>query len=89
MIDFVETHVEFILEFLHMLFPLDGESFWPRNRTHPVTRPNAFVVLTSTDSVSSWVICGKKTPRSEVLILYTVIVVSIYNLTVKSENNTL
>jgi hypothetical protein len=32
---------EFILEFLHMLFPLDGESFWPRNRTHPVTRPNA------------------------------------------------
>jgi hypothetical protein len=23
MIDFVETHVEFILEFLHVLFPLD------------------------------------------------------------------
>ena len=48
-----------------------------------------------TDSVSSWVTCGKKTPRSEVvflcqvLILYTVIVVSIYNLTVKSENSTL
>ena len=41
-----------------------------------------------TDSVSSWVTCGKKTPRSEVvflsrvLILYTVIIVSIYNLTV-------
>jgi hypothetical protein len=48
-----------------------------------------------TDSVSSWVTCGKKTPRSEVvflchvLILYTVIVVSIYNLTVESENSTL
>jgi hypothetical protein len=42
MIDFIETHVEFILEFLHVLFPLDGESFWPRNSTHPVTRPNAF-----------------------------------------------
>ena len=46
-------------------------------------------------SVSSWVTCGKKTPRSEVvflcqvLILYTVIVVSIYNLTVESENSTL
>jgi hypothetical protein len=37
MIDFIETHVEFILEFLHVLFPLDGESFWPRNSTHPVT----------------------------------------------------
>jgi hypothetical protein len=23
----------------------DGESFWPRNSTHPVTRPNDFVVL--------------------------------------------
>jgi hypothetical protein len=46
MIDFIETHVEFILEFLHVLIPLDGESFWPRNNTHPVTRPNAFVVLT-------------------------------------------
>ena len=33
MIDFIETHVEFILEFLHVLFPLDGESFWPRNST--------------------------------------------------------
>jgi hypothetical protein len=47
-----------------------------------------------TESVSSWVTCGKKTPLSkvvflcQVLILYTVIVVSIYNLTVKSENNT-
>lgn len=47
------------------------------------------------DSVLSWVACGKKTPRSEVvflcqvLILYTVIVVSIYNLTVSSENSTL
>jgi hypothetical protein len=44
---------------------------------------------------TSWVTCGKKTPRSEVvfvcqvLILYTVIVVSIYNLTVESENSTL
>jgi hypothetical protein len=27
MIDFVETHVEFILEFLHMLFPLIGEQY--------------------------------------------------------------
>jgi hypothetical protein len=45
MIDFIETHVEFILEFLYVLFPLDGESFWPRNSTHPVTRPNAFVVI--------------------------------------------
>ena len=48
-----------------------------------------------TNSVSSCVTCGKKTPRSEVvflcqvLILYTVIVVNIYNLTVKSENSTL
>ena len=48
-----------------------------------------------TDSVSSWVTCGKKTPRSEVvclchvLILYTVIIVSIYNLTVQSQNSTL
>ena len=48
-----------------------------------------------TESVSSWVTCGKKTPRSgvvflcQVLILYTVIVVSIYNLTVESENSTL
>jgi hypothetical protein len=25
MIDFVETHVGFILEFLHVLFPLDGD----------------------------------------------------------------
>ena len=39
-----------------------------------------------TDIVSSWVTCGNKTPRSEVvflcqvLILYTVIVVSIYKL---------
>ena len=39
-----------------------------------------------TDNVSSWVTCGKKTPRTEVvflcqvLFLYTVIVVSIYNL---------
>jgi hypothetical protein len=33
MIDFIETHVEFIPEFLHVLFPLDGESFWPRNST--------------------------------------------------------
>ena len=48
-----------------------------------------------TDRVSSWVTCGKKTPRSEVvflcqvLILYTVIIVSIYNLTVELENSTL
>ena len=50
---------------------------------------------TDSDSVSSWVTCGKKTPRSEVvflcqvLILYTVIVVNIYNLTVQSQNSTL
>jgi hypothetical protein len=36
MINFIETHVEFILEFLHVLFPLDGESFWTMNSTHPV-----------------------------------------------------
>ena len=48
-----------------------------------------------TDSTSSWIAFGKKIPRSEivflcqVLILYTVIVVSIYNLTVESENSTL
>jgi hypothetical protein len=48
-----------------------------------------------TDSVLSWVTCGKKTPRSQVvflcqvLIMYTVIVVSIYNLMVESENSTL
>jgi hypothetical protein len=52
------------------------------------------MVSTDSDSVSSWVTCGKKTPRSEVvflcqvLILYTVIVVSIYNLTVQSQNST-
>ena len=48
-----------------------------------------------TNSVSAWVTCGKKTPRSEVVflsqvvILYTVIIVSIYNLTVQSQNSTL
>ena len=53
------------------------------------------MALSDTDSVSSWVTCGKKTPRSEVvflsqvLILYTVIIVSIYNLTVQSQNSTL
>jgi hypothetical protein len=30
MIDFIETNVEFILEFLHVPFPLDGKSFWRR-----------------------------------------------------------
>jgi hypothetical protein len=48
-----------------------------------------------TDSVSSWVTCGKKTPCSEVVflfqvvILYTVIIVSLYNLTVQSQNSIL
>jgi hypothetical protein len=48
-----------------------------------------------TDSVSAWVTCGKEIPRSEVVflsqvvILYTVIIVSIYNLTVHSQNSTL
>jgi hypothetical protein len=48
-----------------------------------------------TDSTSSWIAFGKKIPRSgivflcQVVILYTVIVVSIYNLTVESENSTL
>ena len=48
-----------------------------------------------TDSVSSWVTCGKRTPRSgvvflfQVVILYTVIIVSIYNLTVQSQNSIL
>jgi hypothetical protein len=37
MIDFIETHVEFILEFLHVLFPSMGNPFWPRNSAHPVT----------------------------------------------------
>lgn len=47
-----------------------------------------------TDS-TSWRACGKNTPRSEVVylcqivVLYTVIVVSIYNLTVESSNATL
>jgi hypothetical protein len=36
-----------------VLFPLDGESFWPRNSTHPVKRPNAFVVLTPCKSEPS------------------------------------
>jgi hypothetical protein len=53
------------------------------------------IAPSDTDSVSSWVTCGKKTPRSEViflcqvLILYTVIIASIYNLTVQSQNSTL
>jgi len=48
-----------------------------------------------TDSASSWVAFGKKIPRSEivflcqVIILYTVIVVSIYNLTVGNANSNL
>lgn len=48
-----------------------------------------------TDSTSSWVAFGKKIPRSEivflcqVIILYTVIVVSIYNLTVGNANSNL
>jgi hypothetical protein len=29
------------------------QSFWPRNSTHPVTRPNAFVVLTPCKSEPS------------------------------------
>ena len=67
------------------------------NRTYKRTQHLLVLRLapSDTDSVSSCVTCGKKTPRSEVvflcqvLILYTVIVVSIYNLTVKSENSTL
>jgi hypothetical protein len=35
MIDFVETHVEFILEFLYVLFPLDG-GILLASGTHPV-----------------------------------------------------
>jgi hypothetical protein len=50
MIDFIEPHVEFILEFLHVLFPLDGESFWPRNSPNPVTG----------EYVSDWVADLKK-----------------------------
>ena len=48
-----------------------------------------------TDSTKSWTACGRKTPRAEVVylcqvfILYTVIVVSIYNLTVQSDKPTL
>lgn len=48
-----------------------------------------------TDSTKSWRACGRKTPRAEVVylcqvfILYTVIVVSIYNLTVQSDKPTL
>jgi hypothetical protein len=47
------------------------------------------------DSTSSWVAFGKKIPRSEivflcqVIILYTVIVVSIYNFTVGNANSNL
>jgi hypothetical protein len=47
------------------------------------------------DSTSSWVAFGKKIPQSEivflcqVIILYTVIVVSIYNLTVGNANSNL
>ena len=50
---------------------------------------------TDVESSSSWVAFGKKLPRSEivflcqVIILYTVIVVSIYNLTVGSNNSNL
>ena len=53
------------------------------------------MVPSDTDSVSSSVTCGKKTLRSEVvfvsevLTLYTIIVVSIYNLTVQSQTSTL
>ena len=53
--------------------------------------------MAPSDTVSrtSWIALGKKIPRSElvflcqVLILYTVIVVSIYNLTVGTANSTL
>ena len=47
------------------------------------------------DSTASWVAFGKKIPQSEivflcqVIILYTVIVVSIYNLTVGNANSNL
>jgi hypothetical protein len=51
MIDFVETHVKFILEFLHVLFPLDGESFWPRNRQ---------AIFSAGEYVSDWVVDIKK-----------------------------
>jgi hypothetical protein len=55
MIDFAEKHVEFILEFRPVLFPINGfnDPFWSRNSTHPVTRPNAFVVLTPCKSEPS------------------------------------
>jgi hypothetical protein len=46
-----------------VLFPLDGESFWPRNSTHPVTRPNAFVVLTL---YQLWGYCISDNPISHV-----------------------
>ena len=54
-----------------------------------------YMAPSDTDSANSWRACGQKTPRSEVvflcqiLVLYTVIVVSIYNLTVESKNATL
>jgi hypothetical protein len=37
MIDFIETNVEFILEFLHVPFPLDRESFVEQLSGIPVT----------------------------------------------------
>ena len=49
MIDFAETHVEFILELRPVLFPLDGFND-PFGRG---IRPNAFVALTPCKSVSS------------------------------------
>lgn len=54
-----------------------------------------YMAPNDTDSTNSWRACGRKTPRSEVvylcqiLVLYSVIVASIYNLTVESNNDTL
>lgn len=48
-----------------------------------------------TDSRTSWIAFGRKIPRSEIvflcqiLVLYTVIIVSIYNLTIGTENSNL
>ena len=77
-----------------------GQRVGSLNRTYKSTQRLLEVAVlrmapSDMDSVSSWVTCGKKIPRSEVVflfqvvILYTVIIVNFYNLTVESENSTL
>ena len=81
--------VQYLVKLLDIQSPSTAGSL---NRTYKseASRFEASVLQmapSDTDSTSSWVAFGKKIPRSEivflcqVLILYTVIVVSIYNLT--------